>query len=298
MRMFIPFIRGIIIRRRWSIIVLLPLILTLNACTSWFFYPQRPHIQTPANLGFQYQDIYLNTPDDERIHAWLIEPKLAPDETPAGTVYFLHGNAQNISWHIFSTPWLLQAGYRVFAIDYRGYGASTGVPNIPEVYQDIDAGFEWLQANLQQSADHSSPQPPLILFGQSLGASLSLNWLGRTPEAQSAFSHVLVESGFSRFDTVAKEVASNHWLTWLFQYPAKWFLADEDDPADAIAELTMPIMIVHSTDDSVVNFSHALVLQEAGGPNTQLTTATGSHISAFGDANTQESVLSWLANGR
>jgi len=64
---------------------------------------------------------------------------------------------------------------------------------------------------------------------------------------------------------------------------------------DAIATLTLPIMIVHSTEDTVVNYSHAEILLEAGGPNTELTTATGSHISAFGDATVRELVLSWLA---
>jgi len=210
----------------------------LSGCTQWFFFPSKPLVQTPENIGYAYQDVFLQSSDGARLHAWLVEPNLAPGQAqPNGLVYFLHGNAQNISWHIMGARWLLESGYRVFALDYRGYGLSTGVADIPEVYSGV------------------------VIFGQSLGASLSLNWLGRNPQHHSWVSKVVLDSGFSRFDTVAKEVAGSHWLTWLFQYPAKWMLADERDPVDAIGSLNMPIMLVHSVNDTVVSYAHSSIFR-------------------------------------
>jgi len=280
------------IQRSWRLGLLIASLLlasVLSACTQMFFHPESAHVQTPENLGYRYQDVFVRSEDGGRIHGWLIEPTLEPNESVRGLVYFLHGNAQNISWHILGAQWLLNEGYRVFAIDYRGYGLSSGVANVPQVYFDISAGFDWLQI---QNEDE---QLPLILFGQSLGASLGVNWLAQHADVQPAFSKVIMDSGFSRFDTVAKEVADSHWLTWLFQYPAKWMLADETDPADGIAQLTLPITIVHSTDDTVVDYVHSDVLLAAGGENVQRVTASGPHISAFRDPAIRETVLAWLA---
>lgn len=66
------------------------------------------------------------------------------NEKALGQVLFLHGNAENISTHIGSVLWLLQSGYQVFALDYRGYGLSTGTPAVPQVFEDIRSSAQWL----------------------------------------------------------------------------------------------------------------------------------------------------------
>ena len=252
-------------------------------------------MQTPADTGYEYTDVYPITRDGLRLHSWLIEPNLADGETTQGIVYFLHGNAQNISWHYHSVRWLLEEGYLVYAIDYRGFGESSGIADVPEVYEDISAGFRWLssQPQYQAAVDESKPR---VLFGQSLGASLGLNWMAREQGAQESFTHVIAESGFSRFGTVAREIASSHWITWLFQYPAQWFLSDERDPVQAIGELALPILLVHSRDDTIVGYQHSEVLLSNSGDNVERLSASGPHIAAFRSAELRESALNWLIN--
>ncbi len=274
--------------------VVLSLFFVLSGCTQFFFFPERAFVQTPQDFGYAYEDVFITTADGVRIHGWLVEPSLEASDSEKGVVYFLHGNAQNISWHIRGAEWLLADGYRVFAIDYRGYGKSAGHPDIPEVYQDITAGFDWLLSQPENRALIDGGAP-LVLFGQSLGASLGMNWLAEQPMAQTQITHVLADSGFSRFGTVAREVADSHWLTWLVQYPAQWFLSDERDPAESISQLSGPIMLVHSKDDSVVSFEHSDVLLAAGGENVQRISAQGPHISAFRVHEIRDSVLTWLS---
>lgn len=265
----------------------------LTGCTQLFFLPQSEMVQTPAKNGYEYTDVFPPTTDGVRLHSWLIQPKLDEGDSIQGVVYFLHGNAQNISWHYHNVRWLLEIGYVVYAIDYRGYGRSSGIADIPKVYDDISAGLMWLKSQPQYH-EVAELGKPRILFGQSLGASLGLNWLAREQFAQESFTHMIADSGFSRFSTVARETANSHWLTWLFQYPAQWFLSDEQDPAQSIEELSLPILLVHSKEDTVVGYHHSEVLLAAGGENVERLNALGPHIAVFRSAGTRESALNWL----
>ena len=89
--------------------------LLLAGCSKLFFYPMSPWVQNPENQGLQYEDIVLIHPRGMRIHGWWLP---AADDAPArGTVYFLHGNAQNISTHLANVQWLPARGYNVFLLD-------------------------------------------------------------------------------------------------------------------------------------------------------------------------------------
>ncbi len=283
---------------RWLPVFKLLLLLTfatsLSGCTALFFYPDRTLIRTPADLGFAYQDVTVDTEDGEQLHAWLIEPKLNAANKHQGTVYFLHGNAQNISYHVRATEWLLNAGFTVFALDYRGYGWSTGTPNIPEVYRDIDAGFGWLVE--YTNAKQSMPRAPFVILGQSLGASLALNWVSQTPMAERHLTHVIADSGFSRFSTAARDAAKGHWLTWLFQFPVQWLLSDETDPVDSIGFIELPVLIVHGVNDQLVGYYHAEELVRAGGPSVELMTTEASHIGSFRYAEKRRQILDWMGS--
>ena len=102
------------------------LVLLLQGCSSLFFYPMEPWVQNPARQGLDYEDVVLIHPDGLRIHGWWLPAR----GTARGTVYFLHGNAQNISTHLMNVHWLPERGYNVFLLDYRGYGLSEGDPDL------------------------------------------------------------------------------------------------------------------------------------------------------------------------
>ena len=70
-------------------------------------------------------DVFLQSADGARVHAWHVKVKSA-DNAPLA-LYF-GGNAEGVSWMLDELPrrelvteWLL--------IDYRGYGASGGAPS-------------------------------------------------------------------------------------------------------------------------------------------------------------------------
>jgi len=181
-------------------------LLPLSACTSLFFFPMQQHVTTPAALGFEYEDVWLESSDSTQLHGWLI----TPEQQIIGTVYFLHGNAENVSTHFRAILWLVNAGYQVFALDYRGYGLSQGKPDVPEVFEDIAAGAQWIYQH--HNGNTENKDKPIVLFGQSLGASLALKFAQLHDNFNEQFDALITEAAFSRYGHIARHVADQQWI--------------------------------------------------------------------------------------
>lgn len=282
---------GLFVRRHRGIIcdrcflrglLTLALVLSITSCTTLFFYPQKQLVRTPATLGLDYEDVEIVTRDGLTLHGWWI----TPPSSARGSVYFLHGNAENISTHIASVYWMVEAGFQVFLLDYRGYGLSEGVADIPEVFEDIRAGAEWVLSQ--------QPARPLVVLGQSLGASLSISALQQYPDIVNGVDGLISEAAFSQYGRIGREIAASNWITWAFQYPVDWLLQSDYDPIDAIAELRIPIMLIHSVDDEIIGVDHARKLHLAAGNKASLLETRGPHIQAMADSAVRADVLEFI----
>lgn len=171
--------------------------LLLSGCSSLFFYPDQTTYITPDRLNLSYQNIYLDTADGETLHGWW----LPAEGQLKGTVYFLHGNAQNISSHLLNVAWLPAEGYNVFTIDYRGYGKSTGAPDIEGALHDSEIGLRWL------TSQPNTKNTPVFILGQSLGGAMGLTlaseWVQRSEKPE--LNGVILDGTFSGFRGIAKE---------------------------------------------------------------------------------------------
>ncbi len=255
--------------------------LLLQGCTSLFFYPSRETALLPSDLGLKYENVYFETSDGIRLHAWDIPPVLEKGEAEKGTVLFLHGNAENISTHTFGALWLPLNGYRLFAPDYRGYGASEGDPSLDGLEKDINAALKYLTAR---------GDSPVFVFGQSLGAALTVSTLAESPYTKKV-SAVVIDSGFSSTRRIAREKIAMFWLLWPFQYPLS-FLVAENDPEGKVEKLKMPKLFLTTKDDTVVPPHHTEILYEnAVDPKELFIVEKGGHIRATRDKAAREKVL-------
>ena len=272
-----------------KIAIILSISFILSGCTRVFFFPMQQHVTIPSALGYDYQDIFLQSADGTQLHAWLINPT----GPPIGTILFLHGNAENISTHFRATLWLIEKGYRVFALDYRGYGLSSGKPDVPEVYADIAAAAQWLNKRFRK--DNPAINHPVFLLGQSLGASLAIKYAELDETFNEKFDALIVEAAFARFGTMAKHVASKHWLTWSAQYPAKWLISNDYDPLDAVSQLEQtPLLMIHSEQDQIIPYRFGKSVYKAANNPKRFVKTKGPHIRAFAQADVRLAVLSFL----
>lgn len=244
----------------------------LSGCTSLFFYPDKQTYITPDQLGLDYQSIHIPTPDGETLHAWWLP---ATGQPAKGSVYFLHGNAQNISAHLLNVAWLAEVGFNVFLLDYRGFGESSGDPDLAGALLDAETGLRWLHAH--------HPDPPLFVLGQSLGGAIAIDLMADwqavgLPPPQG----LVIDAAFSGFRSIAREKLDAFWLTWPLQIPLSWTISAAHEPIDAIASISpTPLLLIHSQSDTVIPFHHGQQLYaQAQEPKTLIKTDT-PHTATF-----------------
>lgn len=265
-------------------------LLLLPGCSSLFFYPDRVTYLTPDRLNLSYDDVYLGTADGETLHGWWL-PAETPESDAKGTVYFLHGNAQNISSHLLNVAWLPGEGYNVFTLDYRGYGKSTGAPDIDGALHDVETGLRWLAVNPDVKGR------PVYILGQSLGGALAIplasEWTQR--REQPRLDGLILDGTFSGFRKIAREKLGAFWLTWPFQIPLSWTIPADYEGVDYIDDISpIPVMIIHSVRDGIIPFHHGEALYEAAEEPKEFLQTDTPHAATFVIPGYREAVLGFM----
>jgi uncharacterized protein len=139
------------------------------------------------------EDAWMETSDGVRIHGWWLPRRGeagSGNDTPWATL-FLHGNAGNVTHRAAHMREIAAAGSSVLALDYRGYGKSSGSPSEQGLYRDSEAGFIYLLGKGYR-ADH------IILHGESLGTAVAIDLASRRPCAG-----LILEAPFTSASDVA-----------------------------------------------------------------------------------------------
>jgi len=239
---------------------------TLSACSNMLFFPVKEHFLDPAEHGVKYQDIYIETENNQNLHGWL----LPVDGEAKATVVFFHGNGENISTHIGAVYWLPKIGYRVLLVDYRGYGKSDGQATLDGSITDITQTIKFTSESYRDDK-------PLIVMGQSIGASMSIYAVANSTVKDKIAGLVLV-APFSDYQQITQEALSKSWLTWLFQYPLSWTINNDYKPADFIKSVyPIPVYFIHGTSDRIISNEHSKKLFDLARQPKKLYLIDGGH---------------------
>lgn len=259
----------------------------LSGCSTLLFFPERGQPFTPQRANLQYSDITLKAADGTRLHGWWLPAKAGVPVK--GTVLHLHGNGGNLAWHLGGSWWLPEHGYQVLLLDYRGYGLSGGVAELPGVYQDIEAALEWLrQAPPVQGK-------PLVLLGQSLGGAMAVHYLVGHPEQRARFKALVFDGVPASYRDVGRFALSTSWVLWPLQVPLSWLVPDGDSPIHSIDRLTgVPKLFFQSIDDPIVPLSNGIRLYQAAPPPRVLQLTRGGHVQTFTEPTWRKVMLRFL----
>jgi len=223
------------------------------------FYPEigREVAVTPQTFGLNFEDVAIRTADGETLQAWWV-----PADEPRGTVLFFHGNAGNISHRVDYLAMFHRMRYSTLAVDYRGYGKSTGSPSEEGTYRDAEAAWEYLRGARGVQARE------LVIVGESLGAAVA-SWLATraTPRA------VVLLSTFTSVNDLGARI---YWFL-----PVRLISRLGYDNLENLKRIQAPVFIAHSPQDEVVPFSHGRKLFEAAAEPKAFLELRGGHNEGF-----------------
>ena len=100
----------------------------------YVFRPSREILRTPADFEIPYDQCFIDSEEGVRLSAWHLKP-----DHPVGSVVYFHGNGGNLGILNEILALFFRSGLQVLAVDYRGYGWSTGVPSEKGFYTDARA---------------------------------------------------------------------------------------------------------------------------------------------------------------
>ncbi|XP_030049721.1 alpha/beta hydrolase domain-containing protein 17B isoform X1 [Microcaecilia unicolor] len=156
------------------------------------------------------------------------------------TLLFSHGNAVDLGQ---MSSFYIGLGSRIncniFSYDYSGYGTSSGKPTEKNLYADIDAAWIALRTRYGIRPEN------VIIYGQSIGTVPSVDLAARY-ESAAVILHSPLTSG----------------MRVAFPDTKKTYCFDAFPNIDKISKITSPVLIIHGTEDEVIDFSHGLALFE------------------------------------
>lgn len=178
-------------------------------------------------------------------------------ERQARTILYFHGNGGNLltSWDRIQILWRM--GYRVFAIDYRGYGRSSGEPSELGVFADARTALAHAKGRLAAeipALDPEDPPPAAVLrlgyYGWSLGSTAAIDL--STFDSPSALVTEAALASAQAFTDDALGIGIS----------SSVFLGTQFDNQGKIRSVLAPKLFAHGTEDSFVKFEFSEVLFE------------------------------------
>ncbi|XP_048327814.1 uncharacterized protein LOC107416503 isoform X2 [Ziziphus jujuba] len=156
------------------------------------------------------------------------------------TLLYSHGNAADLGqmYELF-VELSFQLRVNLLGYDYSGYGQSTGKPSEQNTYADIGAAYRCLLET------YGTKEEDVILYGQSVGSGPTLDLASRLSRLRAVVLHSPIMSGLR------------------VMYPVKrtfWF--DIYKNIDKIPFVNCPVLVIHGTNDDVVDWSHGKQLWE------------------------------------
>ncbi|KFW08795.1 Abhydrolase domain-containing protein 12B, partial [Eurypyga helias] len=167
-------------------------------------------------------------------------------------IIYLHGNGgtRAASHRVQFLKTMGAADFHILALDYRGYGDSSGHPTESGFTTDVLALYDWAKARSGNSS--------ILFWGHSLGTGIATNAARKLQEERGVqVDAVVLESPYTNI----REAAAHVPITKIYrQFPGftylildslalgnMFFRSDEN-----VKVLGCPLLILHAEDDAVL----------------------------------------------
>lgn len=230
------------------------------------FNPGATLTRTPHDIDLPFDNVVLITSDGMNVHGWFIPQHPSDDANPTGSVtpviLFFHGGSGNMSERLEKIRLFHDIGLEVFAIDYRGYGKSGGVPSERGLGNDAEAAYSYLVKERGVKPQH------LYIYGEELGAAVAIDLA-----TKSRAAGLITEAASA---SVIEDIRQ----TWPL-IPWQFLIRNQFDSVAKIGDVHIPVLLIHSAEDDVVSFNDSRRLFALAHAPKELVEIHGSHSEAL-----------------
>ncbi|GAB2586392.1 alpha/beta fold hydrolase [Ramlibacter solisilvae] len=178
---------------------------------------------------------------------------------PKGVVFYLHGNAGNLSGWFSNADFYREANYDLVMPDYRGYGKSTGrIRSEDQLLSDVRAVWDEVAPRYAGGK--------VVIYGRSLGTAPAAELSSQLSAAGRPADLTVLVTPY----TSVRELASEIYPVvpqFMVRYPL--------ETASRAQGIRGPILLYHGDRDELIPLRHSERLRAAL-PNTQLLVVAGA----------------------
>lgn len=183
----------------------------------------------------------------------------------AKTLIHFHGNGEVVADYLDGFPQLIgKMGYNCLLAEFRGYGESTGQPQLGRMMDDVPCIIESLRL----------PQEKIVLFGRSVGSLFAIKAVGMFPKIAGLILESAIADPIERLllRVHPREIGTTrHGLVQAVE--------DILDIRSILRAFQNPTLVLHTRHDGLIDASHAERLANWSGGSSRL------HIFPHGNHN-------------
>ncbi len=157
-------------------------------------------------------------------------------------ILFFHGNGEVVSDYDEISTLYHQKGINLVVADYRGYGASSGVPTLTDLIEDSHVIFKAVSVELPRRHLRTD----LWVMGRSLG---SLSALELAYSYQDKLKGLIIESGFPSVVRIMVHLGMPGHERNLERI--------DQECLERIEKISLPVLIIHGDQDWLVPLQNA-----------------------------------------
>lgn len=205
------------------------------------YHPSRISVTPTDSTRPAMEEVEIESTDGVKLICYLYPVR--SDDSASTWIIWFQGNSGSVVLNDRHTRVFLKLGINVLAVDYRGYGKSSGEPSESGLYDDAEASYHYLRKVRR------IPAEKLFLYGYSLGTGVVSKLATKVPAAG-----VILEGAYKSIPDLGKEM-----YPWL---PAGLLPVQRFDTYRRIDEITMPKLFIHAIDDARIPIAHGRALFE------------------------------------
>lgn len=225
----------------------------------------------PSDAGLaRAKEVAVKTGDGETLIGWFI----APTPGKPFLIYF-HGNADTLEKRAARLQRMTVDGAGLLAIEWRGYGGSTGAPSQDGLLKDALAAYEY-------AVGAGAEPKQIVVVGESLGTGPAL-WLA----GERRVAGIVLDSPYSAIVDVG---ADRYWM-----FPVRLIARDPFPAAEWARKIRVPVLAVAGEEDRTIPIRYARKLMEAiAAPKTFIAVPGAGHV-VLGRPEILPQANAWIA---
>lgn len=182
---------------------------------------------SPQAAGFpEAEEHVLTAEDGEKVIVWHV-----PAKPGRPVILYFHGNGDYLAGRVSRLRAMTSDGIGLVALSYRGYAGSSGSPSEHGILLDAAAAYAFTTA--RYAAER------IVVWGFSLGTGVAVALASEHPVGK-----LILEAPYTSTADIAGSA--------LPYVPVRWLMRDQFRSDERIAQVRVPLLVMHGTDDPVI----------------------------------------------